>query len=185
MKSSRKWRTSPINQTYLFVYLVSMTFSSQLQQMKSEKQNLARNLNFGWLHTLEAKSVLEISSIRQYIITDMSWLMLAMNLPRLSMRSRQIVGKIFFMTQWQIQTTQIQTAQICRKSSKIWTVLLMPTLQTKTVTWQTVTRQSHDSHNITDIKSKANFFINHYERLHKQVRQSQRTQHVTSRSWPQ
>ena len=137
MKSSQKWRTSPTNQTYLLVYLVSMTFSSQLQQMKSEKWNLARNLNLGWLHTLEAKSVLEITFIRQYIITKRSGLMLAMNLPRLSMRSRLIVGKIFFMTQWRIQTTQIQTAQICRKSSKVWTVLLMPTLQTKTVSYMT------------------------------------------------
>ena len=56
-------------------------------------------------------------------------------------------GKISFKTQcW------IQTIQICRKSSMVWTVLLMPTHQT----------MSHNSYSITNIKSKANVFINYY-----------------------
>ena len=46
--------------------------------------------------------------------------------PRLSTRPRQRAGKISFKTQcW------MQMAQICGKSSKVWMVLLMPTLQTK------------------------------------------------------
>ena len=54
-----------------------------------------------------------------------SGLKLAVKLPRLSTRPRNRAEKIF-KTQ-----CQIQMAQICGKSSKVWTLLLMPTLQTK------------------------------------------------------
>ena len=109
-----------------FVHLVSMTFWSLLYQSTLGKQNLARNLNFRWLHMCKLKSVLKITSVGQSIKTNRSGSMLDMRLPRLSMRPRQKVGKISLKMQcW------IQMAQICGKSSKIWRVLLMPTLQTK------------------------------------------------------
>ena len=55
--------------------------------------------------------------------------MLAVKPPRLSTRPGQKAGKISFKMQ-----CQIQMAQICgrsERSSKVWTVLLMPTHQTK------------------------------------------------------
>ena len=68
-------------------------------------------------------------------------------LKTLRLSTRPTAGKISFKTQcW------IQTIQICRKSSKVWTVLLMPTDQI----------MSHNSYSITNIKSKANVFINYY-----------------------
>ena len=115
-----------MNLTYLFVYLVSVTFSSQLQQLASENLNPARNLNLGWLHTCKPKFSLEIASVGQYIKIDRSGLMLVMKPPRLSTRSRQKVGKIFFK-----MLCRIQLAQACGKSFKVWTVLLMPTLLLK------------------------------------------------------
>ena len=80
--------------------------------------------------------------------------MLVMKPPKLSARPRQKVGKIFFKTQ-----CQIQTAQIYGKSSKIWTVLLMPSPPNEAM--------SYNGRTITDIKSNANVFINHYARLSK------------------
>ena len=125
-KFSQKWTISLMNLTYLFVYLVSVTFSSLLQQLASENLNPARNLNLGWLHTCKPKFSLEIASVGQYIKLDRSGLMLVMKPPRLSTRSRKKVGKIFFK-----MLCRIQLAQACGKSFKVWTVLLMPTLLLK------------------------------------------------------
>ena len=65
MKLSQKWIISLTNQIYHSVYLVLMLFlsQSQLQQLTSEKQNLARNPNPGWLHMCDPKSIHEIASI--------------------------------------------------------------------------------------------------------------------------
>ena len=90
------------------------------------KQNRARDLNFGWLHTCERNSVHEIASMWQSTKTNRCRLVLDLKSPRLSSRPRQKVGKISFKTQY-----QIQKAQICGKSSKIWMVLLIPIYQTK------------------------------------------------------
>ena len=133
--------TFPTNQTYLLACLVSTIFSSLLQQSRLGKQNRARNLNFGWLHTCEPKSVLEIVSIRQSTKTDKNELILAVKLLSLSTRPRQKAGKIYFKMQ-----CRIQTAQICQ-----------------------LTKRSNvgDGCTITDIKSKANVFIHHYVRVSK------------------
>ena len=80
------------------------------------------------------------------------WINSCLKTLRLSTRPKQKVGKISFKTQW-----WIQTIQICRKSFMVWTVLLMPTHQT----------MSHNSYSITNIKSKANVFINYYTRVSK------------------
>ena len=57
---------------------------------------------------------------------DRSGLVLAVKLPRLPTRPRQRAWKISFRTQCPIQTTKI-----CGKSSKVWMLLLMLTLQMK------------------------------------------------------
>ena len=115
-----------MNQTYLFVYLVSTIFLSLLQQSTLRNQNPARNPNLGWLHMCQPNSVLEIASVRLSTKSDKSGSRLVVKPLRLSTRPRQMAGKISFKTQcW------IQTAQIYEKSSKVWTVLLVPTHQTK------------------------------------------------------
>ena len=91
-----------------------------------EKTKPGKNMYLGWLHTCEPKSIPKIASVRQSTKTDRIGVMLAVKPLRLSTRLRQKAGKISFKTECPVQTNKI-----CGKSSKVWTVLLMPNHQTK------------------------------------------------------
>ena len=91
-----------------------------------EKTKPSKNINLGWLHTCEPKSIPKIAYVRQSTKTDRIGVMLAVKPLRLSTRLRQKARKISFKTECPIQTNKI-----CGKSSKVWTVLLMPNHQTK------------------------------------------------------
>ena len=81
---------------------------------------------------------------------------LAVKIMRQSMRPKQRAGKSSSKT-W----CPIQTVLTCGKLSKVSTVLLMLTLLTK------LCSTTDNGRTITDIKSKANVFINHYARVSK------------------
>ena len=125
-KLNQKCAISLMNLTYLYESLASMTSSSLSQQLMLENLNPTRNHNLGWLHACEPRSAREITSVKRSVKIARSGLMLVKKLPRLSLRSRQKVRKIFSKTQ--CPTPTIHT---CGKSFKVSMVLLMLTLLMK------------------------------------------------------
>ena len=114
-KLSQKCAISLMNLTYLYESLASMTSSSLSQQLTLENLNLTRNQNLGWwLHACEPRSAREITSVKRSVKIARSGLMLVKKPPRLSLRSRQKVWKIFSKTQ--CPTPTIHT---CGKSFKV------------------------------------------------------------------
>ena len=173
-KLSQRWAIFLTNQIYLFVYLVSMAFSSQILAVATHVKNinLARNLNPVW------RVQVKRSHLQAKIRTQnhLHWT-INQNLQ-----------------EW-IDACRDTTKAINEAKTESWIDLVQDAMSNSDVPnmWKVISglngtpdanspneAMSHNGQTITDIRSKANTVINHYARVTK-VNMSQDNLDITQK----
>ena len=173
-KLSQRWAIFLTNQIYLFVYLVSMAFSSQILAVATHVKNinLARNLNPVWRVQVKRSHL-------QAKIRTQNHLHLTINQN---------------LQEW-IDACRDTTKAINEAKTESWIDLVQDAMSNSDVPnmWKVISglngtpdancpneAMSHNGQTITDIRSKANTVINHYARVTK-VNMSQGNLDITQK----